>query len=273
MAFDVFGDAAIRGYLRNTAASNDMAVVKRLEHASFLDNVDEALRDLSKAKQISYADVLHTHKTLFSDVYPWAGEDRRKHAPDVAVTKAGRDMFAHPNDVQMATEYGLRQGQDEAFMASKPGEVMGSLAYAHPFLDGNGRTIMTVHTELANRAGIRVEWEKTNKADYLAALTRELDSPGNGQLDAYLKPYVQKMSDRQVAANALKELRGLGPSSTEATIPASTPAQTAQPSPELAAPVKGEKPLERAGEAMRTPSVPERPKPEGDKPKTRQRMR
>jgi cell filamentation protein len=32
-------------------------------------------------------------------------------------------------------------GQAKAAMAAKAGEVMGYLAYGHPFLDGNGRTI------------------------------------------------------------------------------------------------------------------------------------
>jgi cell filamentation protein len=75
-------------------------------------------------------------------------------------------------------------------MASKPGEVMGYLAYGHPFLDGNGRTIMTVHAELAQRAGISLDWAATDKMDYLTALTRELDKPGKGHLDAYLKPFI-----------------------------------------------------------------------------------
>jgi hypothetical protein len=91
VTFDVFGDAATRGYLRNIAGTNDMGLVKVLEQHAFLDNIDKALFDLSKAKQISYSDVLQTHKTLFESVYPWAGEDRRKHAPDIAITKGGTD--------------------------------------------------------------------------------------------------------------------------------------------------------------------------------------
>jgi hypothetical protein len=163
-------------------------------------------------------------------------------------------MFANPRDVQMATEYGLRQGQDKAFMANKPGEVMGTLAYAHPFLDGNGRTIMTVHAELASRAGIRIEWEKTNKADYLAALTHGLETPGAGVLDAYLKPYVQRTADRQAMADTLKELPGLGRDLRVAPAPV-------VPAPETAASAKDGIPAERAGEASGAPSADEKPKP------------
>ena len=48
-------------------------------------------------------------------------------------------------------------------MTEKPGEIMGYLAYAHPFLDGNGRTIMVVHAVLAQRAGFSIDWAATKK--------------------------------------------------------------------------------------------------------------
>src|SRR5262252_4446785 len=51
----------------------------------------------------------------------------------------------HPRSVRSAVHYALRLGSDRAYMAEHPGEVMGYLAHAHPFLDGNGRTLMVVH--------------------------------------------------------------------------------------------------------------------------------
>jgi cell filamentation protein len=63
---------------------------------------------------------------------------------------------------------------------------MGYLAFGHPFLDGNGRTIMVIHAQLAQRAGFSVDWAKTDKTAYLAALTKAIDEPGKGHLDASL---------------------------------------------------------------------------------------
>jgi cell filamentation protein len=80
----------------------------------------------------------------------------------------------------------LNHGQDKKFMAAKPGEIMGYLAHGHPFPDGNGRTIMVLHCVLAQRAGFSIDWAATNKNDYLAALTKELDDPHRGYPDAYL---------------------------------------------------------------------------------------
>jgi cell filamentation protein len=127
------------------------------------------------------------------------------------VTKGGYDrMFAHPRDIRRAGEYALDRGQDSPFMREQPSEVMALLAHAHPFLDGNGRTIMVLHAELAYRAGISIDWKQTDKIDYLTALTIELNTPGNGHLDLYLKPFIRDAIERQQSTSTLKSLKGLG---------------------------------------------------------------
>jgi cell filamentation protein len=95
--------------------------------------------------------VLETHGILFGAVYPWAGQDRTRTAPKLTIKK-GPVIFANPPEIRAAVEFALRKGQDKDHMKAKPGEIMGYLAYGHPFLDGNGRTIMTVHSVLAQRA-------------------------------------------------------------------------------------------------------------------------
>lgn len=185
MNFDPFGDFDTRGYLRNIVKEKDRDIVRRLEHSSFTTGIDAAFSSLATRKILTYSDVLGTHKILFEAVYPWAGEDRLTNASELAVSKAGL-MFANPNDIQRAVNFALEKGQDSAFMKAKPGEEMGYLAYGHPFLDGNGRTIMVVHSVLAQRAGISIDWAATRKNDYLTALTEEIESPGKGHLDAYL---------------------------------------------------------------------------------------
>lgn len=191
MTFDPFGDFEAQGYLRNLAKEKDQDIVRRLEHSSFMTGIDAALERLAKVERLSYSDVLATHRILFEAVYPWAGQDRSMTAPDLAISK-GPVLFAHPDHIQHAADYALAHGQDPKFMRAKPGVIMGYLAYAHPFLDGNGRTIIVVHGVMAQRAGFSIDWAATRKTDYLAALTKELDDPDKGQLDAYFKPYIRK---------------------------------------------------------------------------------
>jgi cell filamentation protein len=95
------------------------------------------------------------------------------------------------------------------FMRQKPGEIMGYLAFGHPFLDGNRRTIMVVHSILAQRAGISIDWGSINKKEYLNALTQEIDNPGKGILDKYLKPFVNAAITEDQLAGHVKELPGL----------------------------------------------------------------
>jgi cell filamentation protein len=190
VTFDPFGDFATEGYLRNFEKEKDIQIVKRLEHSSFATGLDDAFALLAGVRQISYEHVLQTHGVLFSAVYPWAGQDRTQTAPRLSVSK-GAVIFANPAEIRAAMEFGLSKGQDRDYMIAKPGEVLGYFAFAHPFLDGNGRTIITVHSVLAQRAGFSIDWSATDKDDYLAALSREIEAPGKGHLDDYLKAFIR----------------------------------------------------------------------------------
>ena len=127
-------------------------------------------------------------------------------------------MFAQPPYIRRVTDYALDRGRDPNVMREQPGYIMGSLAHAHPFLDGNGRNIMVLHTEMAYRAGISIDWAQTDKTAYLTALTTELNDPGKEHLDDYLKPFIQSAVDcrrqvsdqRQRSTSMLKSLKGLG---------------------------------------------------------------
>jgi cell filamentation protein len=203
VTFDPFGDFETRGYLRNAASEKDPSIVKRLEHTAFMTGIDEAFAFLAKRPELEYSDVLGTHRTLFSSVYPWAGQDRTQTAPLLTIRK-GSVIFANPPEIRRAVEHGLRLGQNRKAMVEHPGEVMGYLAFGHPFLDGNGRTIMTVHSIMAQRAGFSIDWSATDKLAYLDALTKELDAPGKGILDSYLKQFVGKpIAYEQLAAQVL----------------------------------------------------------------------
>lgn len=150
-----------------------------------------------------------THQTLFKGVYPWAGETRDQNAPDLNITK-GSVTFQPAPAIPTGVDYALNQGNDPATLRANPGAVLGNLAFAHPFLDGNGRSLLVVHGELANRAGIHIDWSQTNKQDYLRALTKEIDDPQGKHLDTYLKPFVREgRLTPQERAEQLAKLPGL----------------------------------------------------------------
>jgi cell filamentation protein len=207
VTFDPFGDFATEGYLRNFEREKDIAIVKRAENASFTTGLGEAFAHLAKSKVLTYDDVLTTHGILFGAVYPWAGQDRSQTTPKLTIRK-GAVIFANAPEIRAAIEFALRKGRDKAYMKAKPGEIMGYLAYGHPFLDGNGRTIMTVHSVLAQRAGFSIDWSATKKDAYLGALTKEIEYPSKDHLDAYLKPLMREPIAYEQLATAIVRAPG-----------------------------------------------------------------
>ena len=215
--FDPFKDFEQLGYLRNRFGEKDPRIVQELEHQLFRAGLNEALTHLSRRQELVYEDFLTVHQILFSAFYPWAGQDRAVTTSDIAVTKAGT-WFSHPLDSRRAVEAGLRIARDKDQLRQRPGEVMGLFAYAHPFLDGNGRTMLVVHSELCHRAGFSIEWHRTRKSEYLSALSAEIALPGRGILDHYLLPFVGDHKERRCWGGTIGALPGLDGQSVEDTV-------------------------------------------------------
>lgn len=98
MIFDPLKDFEQAGHLRNHFKEKDPQIIRELEHTMFRAGLDEALEYLSKCKEIEYTSFLKVHQILFSELYPWAGQDRLSTTPDSAVSK-GDTVFCHPHDI------------------------------------------------------------------------------------------------------------------------------------------------------------------------------
>jgi cell filamentation protein len=198
--FDPFGDYQIRGYLRNTQAEMDRSIMRKWEHAVYVSNIVSVVGCVRKNNPITYKTLLNTHRQIFGTVYPWAGSDRSNF--NIAICKGGyQTLFAHPLSIQRAAEYAISRASVPSDLGKNPGEIFGFFAHAHPFLDGNGRTILTVYSELCRRAGFLIDWPEIPKSDFLVALTKELLNPSAGHLDSILRSYMKevKLSARKMA--------------------------------------------------------------------------
>ncbi|MFT8211711.1 MAG: Fic/DOC family protein [Symbiopectobacterium sp.] len=214
MTFDPFGDFETAGYLQNVLRLKEPDEIKRSEHLSFELSIEDALSYLAQTKIIDYPVILKVHEILFSDFYPWAGKDRHELVPHLAVFKGSKDnphhtAFERPDFIRKAIDYALQLVADKKRFRERPGEVMGLLAFAHPFLDGNGRTILLVFMELAFRAGFAINWSETNKDDYLRALSDEIRDPSQRYLDNYLIPFVINISSRNDWPKIIGGIKGL----------------------------------------------------------------
>ncbi|CAN5640409.1 Fic/DOC family protein [soil metagenome] len=210
MPFDPFGDFHKAGYLRNIEAEKNISIVKAQEKVFFEAHLEDAMDFLRRIRgPVSYMHFRKVHEILFVEFYPWAGQDRQQLGVAAQVSKSGVVDFERAPLIAKAVQWGLDMGNDAHKIRLKPGAVMGAFAWAHPFLDGNGRAMMLVHTELCRRAGFLIDWPATNKVAYLDALSRELKDTSSMHLDAYLVPFLRPAAGSDDLARQLRELPGL----------------------------------------------------------------
>lgn len=121
----------------------------------------------------------------------------------------GAVEFEQSDRSQLAVQWGLAMANDVNVMRQKPGAVMGAFAWGHPFLDGNGRTMLLIHTELCARAGFAIDWTLSTKNAYLDALTAELWNPDKGILDRYFAPLIYPVDSRLNWRERILAVQGL----------------------------------------------------------------
>ncbi|MFZ6759130.1 Fic family protein [Undibacterium sp. Ji50W] len=208
--FDPFGDYETAGYLRNIEKLKNSEIIKIQEHVFFEANLEDAIAYLKAINgPIAYDHFLKVHQILFGEFYPWSGQDRHMLGVGRLISKGQHIQFEAAELCRRAVEWGLELGNDAKTMQTKPGTVMGMFAWGHPFLDGNGRTMLLVHTELCSRADFSIDWQSSVKGNYLQSLTREIETPDKGILDAYLKPFVRTLQTTQHWAESIKAIPGL----------------------------------------------------------------
>lgn len=193
--FDPFGDFHEKGYLCNRFGIKNPEIIKELEHMAFASNIGSAIQYLEKQPRIGYQQYLHVHLMIFGSLYPWAGQDRAQTAPGKVIFKGSsaspnHTVFAPASECQRSVEYGLNLAHGSQ-LRNRLGEIMGYFAYGHPFLDGNGRAMMLVVQNLCQRMGVIVRWNDVDPAEFLRALSGEIEKPGEKRLDGLLDDYME----------------------------------------------------------------------------------
>jgi cell filamentation protein len=159
--------------------------------AAFEANATTArLAELDAAPLKGRFDVAHLkaiHKSIFQDVYSWAGEFRT-----VNVSKGG-SLFGAAAFVETAlaaillklpAERYLKEADLTSF-ARRAGFYLGEINAVHPFREGNGRAQREFIRELGIEAGFIIDWSRINRQQMLAA-SRESFSTGDSSALAAL---------------------------------------------------------------------------------------
>lgn len=150
--------------LRNKLGATTKAELDALEYSYSRANMGLALEMLKLEKEITLDSWLKCHSILFSEIYPWAGQIRHLDA------QRGHVAFNFVAEIEDSTNKMLMRAADPSFFRDNLGQVYSILAFNHPFLDGNGRSLNAVFTELARRDDVGIAWERVDKPAYLSAL-------------------------------------------------------------------------------------------------------
>jgi cell filamentation protein len=185
VSFDPFCDAKTRGYLRNIHGLPEGKQLKKLEHQDFALFLPDVLLHLEELRDPAYGDLLTVHRELFGGLYPWAGQDRFELFPGSVVSK-GETVFAVSDDIQKAFDLGMSHRQT-------PGQTLGHLAYAHPFLEGNGRALFTFFDDHLRRKRLALDWATLGKTSFLQALDAQISNPNGNSMDVALKPHLSQV--------------------------------------------------------------------------------
>lgn len=153
--------------LRNKLGIRDAALLGYHERELVTDRIAQGVPggdfDLGHLRSI--------HRHLFQDVYEWAGEIRT-----VEMSK-GASQFQSCQYIPTGVDYVYRQiiaaryltGLSKPDFAALAAVVIGNVNYAHPFLEGNGRTQLQYLKQLAERAGHTIDLRELNPDPWLHA--------------------------------------------------------------------------------------------------------
>lgn len=149
----------------------DLRVAEDLDDAERYLNEVASTRLEFVAPPYSLATLKQIHRTLFGNVYGWAGEIRT-----LAISK-GNTRFCSPEFIEAEIDRELSKianaGWFESYsrdkLVSAIAESYGTLNVAHPFREGNGRTQRMLFEWIILNAGYSIDWTVADRREWIDA--------------------------------------------------------------------------------------------------------
>jgi cell filamentation protein len=119
----------------------------------------------------SFSQLCSLHKTLFGDLYPWAGSIRQidiskgdtRFCNVTYIDAEINKLFAELTHASFFQDLGRKE------LISAASEFYGDLNMIHPFRDGNGRAQRLFFEHLITNAGYQIFWESITKEEWIDA--------------------------------------------------------------------------------------------------------
>lgn len=157
------------GCLRNRLGITDRVELQNAERSASLLR-EQSIRMHGLPGDCDLPHLQAFHRTIFQDVYPWAGEIRtcelqRTHPfcrPAYIAEQSTRLL------TNLAAEDHLR-GLERADFVDRLTHYFSELNAIHPFREGNGRTQRIFFEQLARDAGYALHWSNTTELENVEA--------------------------------------------------------------------------------------------------------
>lgn len=111
------------------------------------------------------------HKTLFEDIYAWAGEVR-----PIDISKGGTRFCVAHRILAEAKKLFSSLAQEGNFercnrveLIKKAAELYGDVNMLHPFRDGNGRAQRILFEHIVVNAGFEITWDPITAEEWVGA--------------------------------------------------------------------------------------------------------
>ena len=153
--------------LKNKLNIRDAALLEQAELAITYLQANQKPPD----GQFDYPHLKAIHHHLFNPLYEWAGQAR------TVVISKGDSLFALPQRIEPCLDPIFNrlkknhhlQGMDLDAFTKQSADTFNEINAVHPFREGNGRSLRLFFSELGERAGYRLDWEKVDRKDYMQA--------------------------------------------------------------------------------------------------------
>ena len=134
-------------------------------------------------EKYGFKDLCNIHKTLFIDLYEWAGQIRKGDffSKGNSIFCRGQYIVENANKIfcYLSGEKNLC-GLEKHFFIERMAYYMGEVNALHPFREGNGRTSREFFRQLSLNANYILDFSKTNKDELLQADIEAFNGKYNG---------------------------------------------------------------------------------------------